>query len=149
MAVRAMSITRHKRPHIRLLRRRAGLTQRELAFLLGHKSHSQISRFEHGRRVPAADELLQLEIIFGVVPGGVFPHLRDEAANAVLVRIEKLQRANSSLKRAGDRADRPLCRAVHLDRILESIRRQQAPGLNAHEPWPKAILASETESEER
>jgi transcriptional regulator with XRE-family HTH domain len=148
MVVRAMSITRPKRPHIRLLRRRAGLTQGELAFLLGHRSHSQISRFEHGRRVPAADELLQLEVIFGVVPGGVFPHLRDEAANAVLARIEKLKRV-SGIETAKARLDRPSCRAFHLDRILESIRRQQAPGLSAHEPWPTATLASETEQEER
>jgi len=89
----------HKRPHIRLLRRRAGLTQRELAVLLGYRTHSQISRFENGSRLPDASELLQLEVIFGVVPSGVFPHLRDRAAKAVLVRIRKLKRAGATPSR--------------------------------------------------
>src|ERR1022692_1721174 len=89
-----MMTEEYKRPHIRLLRRRAGLTQRDLAALLGYRSHSQISRFENGSRLPAASELLQLEVIFGVVPSGVFPHLRDRAVEVVVARIARLKRSD-------------------------------------------------------
>ena len=130
-----------KRPHIRLLRRRAGLSQRDLALLLGYRSHSQISRFENGSRLPAANELLQLEVIFGVVPSGVFPHLRQRAVEAVVARIAKLKRASQT-------GAQPSCRAVHLERILDSIRLQTSPGLNAQKPWPRATLVSETEPPE-
>src|SRR5438034_10229342 len=108
-----------KRPHIRLLRRRAGLTQRDLAILLGYRSHSQISRFENGIRLPAARELLQLQVIFGVVPSAVFPHLRDRAAEAVVARIRKLQRAE---QRGSEGATRSSVKTGHLERILKSIR---------------------------
>jgi transcriptional regulator with XRE-family HTH domain len=135
-----------KRPHIRLLRRRAGLRQRDLAHLLGYRSHSQISRFENGSRVPAANELLQLEVIFGVVPSGVFPHLRDRAAEAVVARITRLQRSGKR-DSVSQTAAQPSSRTVHLERILESVRRQISPGLNAHTPWP-ATLVTEIEPEE-
>jgi len=134
-----------KRPHIRLLRRRAGLSQKDLAHLLGYRSHSQISRFEHGTRLPAAHELLQLEVIFGVVPSGVFPHLRDRAAEVVAARITTLQARRQS-EPASTR--QPSLKTVHLERILESVRRQISPGLNAHTPWP-ATLVTETEPTER
>lgn len=136
-----MPTVRHKRPHIRLLRRRAGLHQWELAHLLGYTSHSQISRLENGNRLPTAKELLQLEVIFGVVPSGMFPHLRERAAKAVLARV-------GTLKRRKTVQARPSCRSVHLERILKSIRRQTSPGLNAHAPWPKATLLDDTEPHE-
>ena len=125
--------TEQKRPHIRLLRRRAGLTQRDLAALLGFSSHSQISRWENGNRLPPANALLELQVIFAVVPSGVFPHLRDRAAQAVVARIGKLKQAAE----AGVTSARPSCKSIHLDRILESVRRQLPPRLNAHDPWPK------------
>ena len=138
-----------RRPHIRLLRRRAGLTQRDLAALLGYHSHSQISRFENGSRLPAASELLQLEVIFGVVPSAVFPHLRDRAAELVLARINRLRNSDQRNRIRLRSARQSSCRAVHFERILESIRRQISPGLNVHKPWPKVTLVSDTEPQER
>ena len=138
----------HKRPHIRLLRRRAGLTQRDLAALLGYRSHSQISRFENGSRLPAANELLQLQVIFGVVPSGVFPHLKDRAAQVVVARIGRLNRTDQRTQ-GGAASVRPSCKTVHLERILDAVRRQISPGLNAHEPWPNAKVKNRSELEER
>lgn len=138
----------HKRPHIRLLRRRAGLTQRDLAVLLGYRSHSQISRFENGSRLPAANELLQLQVIFGVVPSGVFPHLKDRAAQTVVARINRFKRADQRRKGASAPV-RLSCKTVHLERILEAVRRQISPGLSAHEPWSNSRVPIDSEPEER
>ncbi len=136
----------HRHPRIRLLRRRAGLSQFELAALLGHHSHSQVSRYENGRRIPTAAELLALEIIFGVVPGGVFPHLREQAAEAVVARIDKLiKRPDAPLKSPA----RPSRKHSHCLRILESIRQQSSPGLTAHDPWPTASSSDTDEMAER
>lgn len=136
-----------KRPHIRLLRRRAGLSQKDVAFLLGYKGHSQVSRFENGTRVPAADELLMLEVVFGVVPSGVFPHLRDRAIRAVVARIGKLKQSYQR-NRSDQSAAQPSYKAAHLERILRSIRHEISPGLSAHKPWPNATLVSDSETEE-
>lgn len=52
--------------YIRMFRKQAGLSQDELAFLLGWKSGSGISRFERGRREPTLEVLLAMEAVFGV-----------------------------------------------------------------------------------
>lgn len=136
MAGFAMKTKGNTRPHIRMLRRRAGMTQRDLAALLGLSSHSQISRWENGTRVPASKELLELQVIFGVVPSGVFPDHHDRAVQAVVTRINRLKRTAATVTSFTE-ASRPSCKAVHLDRILESVRRQHPPGMHAHDPWPK------------
>ena len=136
----------HRQSRIRLLRRRAGLSQLDLAALLGHRGHSQVSRYENGRRVPSVDELIQLQVIFGVVPSGILPHLHDRAAQLVVARIERLQRRHAA--RPGARSSRPSAKGDHFARVLESLRRQLAPGLTAHEPWPEATTASDIEPEE-
>ena len=147
MAAFTMKTERHRIPRVRLLRRRAGLSQRELAALLGYRSHSQVSRYENGRRTPTADEMLQLQIVFGVVPSGVFPHLHERAAHAVVARIDKLLRQERATRSVV--AGEPSRKVVHLQRVLDSLRRQLAPGLDAHEPWPTASTLEDIEPTER
>src|SRR5437762_3490056 len=115
-----------RHPRIRLLRRRAGLSQLDLAALLGHRSHSQVSRYENGRRIPPATELLEMEVIFGVVSSGVFPHLRDVASEAVLARVERLIPPSGIMKSATP-SGQPSRKDIHFRRILESIKTQTAP----------------------
>jgi transcriptional regulator with XRE-family HTH domain len=52
--------------YIRMFRKQADLSQEELAFLLGWKSSSGVSRFERGRREPDLEALLAMEAVFGV-----------------------------------------------------------------------------------
>jgi transcriptional regulator with XRE-family HTH domain len=52
--------------YIRMFRKQADLSQGELAFLLGWKSGSGVSRFERGRREPTLEALLAIEVVFGV-----------------------------------------------------------------------------------
>ena len=50
------------RPH----RKRLGLSQQDVAFLLGWEDASQPSRYEHSLRIPALRTALALAVIFQV-----------------------------------------------------------------------------------
>lgn len=47
-------------------RKRSGLSQKTVAFLLGRKFTDEISRYEAGQRVPTVQTALKLEIIYRV-----------------------------------------------------------------------------------
>jgi hypothetical protein len=47
-------------------RKRVGLGQKHVAYLLNHKTTDQVSRYEKGWRIPGLKMILQLEIIYGV-----------------------------------------------------------------------------------
>ena len=59
--------------YLRPLRRRFGLTQRELAFLIGAKSGTVISRIERGERVPNLATARALALLFGTRELELFP----------------------------------------------------------------------------
>ena len=142
-----MTIERPPQSHVRLLRRRAGLTQRELAFILGYRSESQISRLESGSRVPRASELLMIEMVFGVASAAVFPSLGERASAFISARIAELRALDPGYSRSKELV-RTSFKTAHLDRILESIRRRLPFGLSVHQPWPTATLVSDTEQPE-
>lgn len=55
-----------KLPHyLRIERRRAGLSQLDIAILLGVKTASKVSRYENGRRLPPLETVLAYEAILG------------------------------------------------------------------------------------
>ncbi len=69
-------------------RRRAGLEQKQVARLLGHRNCDQISRYERGVRVPGLRIALKLEIIYRTSVGALFPdhyeaYRREIAGNVV------------------------------------------------------------------
>ena len=47
-------------------RKRFGLSQKQAAFLLDHKTTSQLSRYEKGTKVPGLETALKLEILYRV-----------------------------------------------------------------------------------
>lgn len=49
-----------------LARKRLGLGQKQVAYLIDHKTTDQVSRYEKGWRIPGLKMLLQLEIIYGM-----------------------------------------------------------------------------------
>src|SRR5437879_2031593 len=55
--------------YLRTYRKRSGLTQREVAFLVGCRNGAQVSRYEKRRRLPPLRTALACEAAFGV-PGG-------------------------------------------------------------------------------
>ncbi len=51
---------------LRALRKRHGLTIKELAQAIGHTTHSHISELETGRRPPSLEIVLKISRMFGV-----------------------------------------------------------------------------------
>ena len=64
---------------LRTHRRTWGLTQRELADLLGFDSPTHVSRLEHGKRVPGLETALVCATLFGVSIRDLFPQVASEA----------------------------------------------------------------------
>lgn len=76
--------------YLRPLRRRWGLTQRELAFLLGAKTHSQISQIEAMKTHPSLAGAIACAIIFDTPLFELFPELYVVVHRAVLARADDL-----------------------------------------------------------
>jgi transcriptional regulator with XRE-family HTH domain len=89
--------------YLRSYRKRAGLTQDELAFLLGRKSGTHVSRYEHGRREPSLETLLAYEAVLGIPVRDVFRGRFLKVENSVKERAailsEKLTATSSKRKR--------------------------------------------------
>lgn len=66
---RARRTLRSEPALVRLARQRAGLTQSELADVLG-VDRSAVSRYEHGRRVPTGAQLDRLNALLLQLDGG-------------------------------------------------------------------------------
>ena len=60
---------------LRRHRRAWGLTQREIASLVGLRSTAHVSRIEHGKRPPSLEAALACQVIFGIPPDALFPHV--------------------------------------------------------------------------
>ena len=104
-------------------RRQWGVTQEELAFLLGSKSASVASRLERRERDPSLKVAFACQVIFGVVPDELFPKLYAEVEDAVRCRAHelherlqgnpskttraKLELLEDALRWAKERADEP------------------------------------------
>lgn len=76
--------------YLRSFRRKAGLSQEEISFLLGTKAGTHISRYELGRREPSLDAALALEAIFGVPVRDLFRGRFEKVEEAVKARAELL-----------------------------------------------------------
>ena len=60
-------------PHyLRTLRRRSGLTQADLAYLLGSFQTAKISRYERFKQQPGLETALAYEAIFGTPASSIF-----------------------------------------------------------------------------
>lgn len=73
--------------YIRMYRKQADLSQDELAFLLGWKSGTGISRFERGRREPPLETLLAMEVVFGVPIRELFAGRFQQVEESVKERV--------------------------------------------------------------
>lgn len=91
------------RYYLRPQRRRWGFTQKELAFIIGAKSRTVVSRLEHGKRPPSLETAFALHIVFGTDAAEFFPVLFAEVEHDVLARAydlyERLQGNRSKAAR--------------------------------------------------
>jgi transcriptional regulator with XRE-family HTH domain len=76
--------------YLRPLRRRWGLTQRELALLIGAKTHSAISQIEALKGYPSLAGAVACSIIFDTPQLELFPELYAKVHRAVLSRADEL-----------------------------------------------------------
>ncbi len=81
---------RRLRTYLRTLRRRWGLTQKELAFLIGVRRGDNISRVEQLKRLPSLTAAIACIIIFDASPYAIFPGLFKDIEGSVLERAAEL-----------------------------------------------------------
>lgn len=83
--------------YLRTHRRRAGLSQEELAFLLGTKSKGKVSRYERYARQPRLTTVFAYELIFGVPArelfAGMFQEIERKTINQAALLASKLRQA--------------------------------------------------------
>jgi transcriptional regulator with XRE-family HTH domain len=77
--------------YLRTYRRRTGLTQREVAFLLGCEDGAQISRYEKRKRVPPLQTALACEAVFGVPVSELFGGMRQTVGTQIDRRLKQLR----------------------------------------------------------
>lgn len=75
---------------MKIHRKRSGLSQKELANLLGYRNAAVICRLERGQCPPRLWQYLALEIIFGKVLAEIFPPLFVNVEDDVVRRAYKL-----------------------------------------------------------
>lgn len=76
--------------YLRTYRRRSGLTQGEVVFLLGRKNGAQLSRYEKRHRLPPLRTALALEAIYKIPLAKLFAGLRESVVAEMSKRLEKL-----------------------------------------------------------
>jgi transcriptional regulator with XRE-family HTH domain len=76
--------------YLRTLRARSGLTQKEVAQLLGLKSGSHVGRLEKLTKSASLMRIFSLQILFGAEPRALFPGPYAEAEEAVMARAAGL-----------------------------------------------------------
>ena len=76
--------------YLRTHRRRSGLSQVEVAFLLGLKSGQIVSRYERLDRTPSLETALACQVLFGALPHELYPGLYAKVENITRRRIHAL-----------------------------------------------------------
>jgi transcriptional regulator with XRE-family HTH domain len=77
--------------YIRMHRKRSGLTQMEIAFVLGQESSTEVSRYERRSRKPKLPEAFALALLFGTTVEELFAGLYEDAKNRTIARLRLLQ----------------------------------------------------------
>ena len=77
--------------YLRSHRRRSGLSQRDLAEILGSVGEIQVSRHERSVAVAGLLTVLGYEAIFGVPISGLFPGLYETVAAGIEERLSKME----------------------------------------------------------
>jgi transcriptional regulator with XRE-family HTH domain len=89
--------------YIRAYRKKSGLSQREVAYLLGCETGAQVSRYERRRRLPPIQTALACQAVFGTPVADLFAGTYESAAREVKRRAQRLGMAlqKSTGKRKG------------------------------------------------
>lgn len=91
--------------YLRMYRKRAGLSQDELAYLLGVKTGTVASRYERFRRTPTLETALVCAVIYDVPVKELFAGVTDKAKKTVTHRARVLK---NRLEKDGRRSEQLL-----------------------------------------
>ena len=78
------------RCYLRTHRKMSGLTQSELAALLGSRHYTHVIRLEKDEFLPRIEEALACEVLFGISPSKMFPRLYEQIEEGLLRRAYDL-----------------------------------------------------------
>jgi transcriptional regulator with XRE-family HTH domain len=110
--------------YVRAHRKRAGLSQLELALILGYRNEGVISRHELFRSVPPLLMALGYEVVFQTSVSELFPGLRETVENAIESSLADFESALHAQKNQGARSQVPV-----ITRKLEWLNeRRELPG---------------------
>ena len=103
-----------------------GLTVKELASLIGLQSASHMSRIEHSKRAPRVEVALACQVIFGIPPSAMFPHVYTLVEDRVMWNIYQLHSALEKTTSLSGLRKRELCelalkRATGKPNLLEGV----------------------------
>src|SRR5262249_26543971 len=79
----------HLPNYLKATRKRTGLSQRDVAFLIGGNDGSKISHYEQGI-MPPLDIALALQTIYGTPVAELFAGVHESVGNQVSIRIDEL-----------------------------------------------------------
>jgi len=77
--------------YLKLHRRRTGLTQGEIAYLLGFDNKGVVSRYEKRTRIPPLQTAIACEAVFGVPISELFAGMREDAKKDIQKRLLELR----------------------------------------------------------
>lgn len=105
--------------YLRTHRRVWGLTQHELALLMGFESAAHVSRIENGKRAPTIECALACQVLFGIPPREMFPHAYDVVEERIIRDVYRLHLALEHTTNLSELRKRELFSLV-LDRAINS-----------------------------
>ena len=76
--------------YLRTYRKRSGLSQKEMAFLLGCREESKVSRYERRVRLPNLQTALAYRVLFGIPVDDLFAGILDKVEKVTLRRAQLL-----------------------------------------------------------
>src|SRR5262249_50669091 len=76
--------------YLRACRRRSGLSQSDVAYLLGTKTRAQVSRYERGWHAPPLRTALAFEALFGVPISKIFAGIYESVRRELKHRAREL-----------------------------------------------------------
>lgn len=85
-------MTHRVKTYLRTFRRRSGLTQAEVAFLLGAESGAKVSRYERLSRRPSFRTALGLQAVFGIPADDLLPIITADVERKIIARVHLLSR---------------------------------------------------------
>lgn len=114
--------------YVRAHRKRAGLSQLELAVILGYRNEGVISRHELFRSVPPLLMALGYEVVFQTSVSELFPGLRDTVEKAIENSLAEFESALRKQKNQAPRSQVPVITRklewLNERRVLQGTKRR-------------------------